>query len=152
MSSHSLKRNRQLLSGSDLLHQSPQQTIFDTEPAVAVAAESTQTQETIRHQLRTGHQVQIDMDGQEIEVEDPQGNVAVKIRLEAQGPVVELDGARLQLRSTKEVNVACEDFSVNADKNVYLNAGGHITLESTEELHINCEVDLRLRAKVIWLN
>jgi phage gp45-like len=90
--------------------------------------------------------------GNEIEVEDSNGNLAVRIHLNENGPVVELDGAKLQLKSTKAVNVECQEFNVNAENNVYMNAGGHLTLESTEELHINCEVDIRLRAKVIWLN
>ena len=150
MSIYTLKKNRSMLAGNQIL-QSPQPNnqLSPTEP---VEKRPEHSNEPVYHDLPTGHQVTIDIDGSEIEVEDPNGNVAVRIKLEEGSPVVELDGARLQLRSTKAIDVNCEDFNVNAENNVYMNAGGHLTIESTEELHLNCEVDIRLRAKVIWLN
>ena len=150
MSVHSLKKNRSMLSGNQILQTAPQP--LSMEKMEPVDPNPSVHNETVRHQLPSGHQVVIDLDGNEIEVEDPGGAVAVRILMNAEGPVVELEGAKLQLKSTKAVNVDCEEFNVNADKNVYMNAGGHLTLESSEELHINCEVDIRLRAKVIWLN
>ena len=139
-----------MIAGNQILQTvQPPTQLTPQEPVVKPQQEDL---EPIVHNLSTGHQVKIEMDGSEIEVEDPNGSVAVRIKLQDGSPVVELDGARLQLRSTKAVNVDCEEFNVNAEKNVHMNAGGHITIESTEELHLNCEVDIRLRARVIWLN
>ena len=139
-----------MIAGNQIL-QTVQPSVQLT-PQEPVVKPQEQHAEPIVHDLPTGHQVKIEMDGSEIEVEDPNGSIAVRIKLQEGTPVVELDGARIQLKSTKAVNVDCEEFNVNAEKNVHLNAGGHITIESTEELHLNCEVDIRLRAKVIWLN
>ena len=151
MSIYTLKKNRSMLAGNQIL-QSLQPTIQPTPTNPVEPVTTEQSNEPVYHNLPTGHQITIDIDGSEIEVEDPNGNVAVRIKLEQGAPIVELDGARLQLRSTRSVDVNCEDFNVNAENNVYMNAGGHLTIESTEELHLNCEVDIRLRAKVIWLN
>ena len=152
MSLFSLKNNRQLISGNELLQTAPPQRIARAEPVQTEGSPKAEKRETIKHNLPSGHEVQIDLDGHEIAVEDTEGNIAVRIRLDSQTPVVELDGAQIRLRSTDKVNVECKEFAVNAEENVHLNAGGHLTIESTEELHINCEMDVRIRAKVIWLN
>ena len=149
MSVNSLKKNRKTISGSDLLGSIEKKSAFSENP---VGVPEQPSRKPMTQLLSSGHQVMIDFDGQEIEVEDPKGNVAVKIILEDSGPVVELQGARLSLKSPQAVSIDCEDFAVNAEKDLYMNAGGQLTIESTEELHLNCEMDIRIRANVIWLN
>jgi hypothetical protein len=152
MSSSPLTKNRISLAGDQLL-QTPKKGTAAEHPVLSPSKEKeNEPRAPVTHELATGHQVEIDLDGQEIRVDDPKGDVLVRIYLEASGPTVELQGAKLQLRSTESVDVNCADFKVNAEQDIHLNAGAQLTVESTQELHLNCETDVRIRGKVIWLN
>ena len=140
--SSSLRKNRFSVSGSSLLQTPPQQS--PPSPTAKTIPSSIP--------LPSGHSLQIDIDGNTIAIESPKGEPAVQIHLKEDGPVVEVAGARLALKSPKDINVACENFSVDTEKDLYMNANGGIIIESTQELQLNCEVDVHIRANVIWLN
>ena len=149
MNFSTLSHKRVSLSGDRILESPSIQGDHET------LLESPKTVEPIKpivHNFTSGHQVEMDIDGQEIRIQDRKGQLAVRIELKPEGPVVELEGAKLSLRSPKSVDVHCEDFRVNAQRDIHLNANGQLTIESTNELHLNCEVDVRIRGKVIWLN
>ena len=80
------------------------------------------------------------------------GDTELTVHLTEEGPVVECKGTRLKLSAPQSIDLLCEDFRVQAEGDIHLNANRQLTIESTEELHLNCEVDIRLRGKVIWLN
>ena len=141
--SSSLRKNRFSVSGSSLLHSAPAQ------PAPASPTPKTPPSSI---PLPSGHSIQIDLDGNSIDIQSPKGDTAVHIHLKDDGPVVEVAGARLALKSPKDINVSCENFSVDTEKDLYMNANGGIIIESTQELQLNCEVDVHIRANVIWLN
>ena len=145
MTTKSLRNNRFSVSGSSLLHNLP------TKQHVP-AAETSTPPESKEHTLPSGHKLIIDFEQSVIDVQTPQGTPAVHISLKEEGPVVEVAGAKLSLKSPKDIDVSCENFSVQTEKDLYMNANGGIIIESTQELELNCEVDVHIRAKVIWLN
>lgn len=145
MTTKSLRNNRFSVSGSSLLQNlQPEQHI----PTVEASGQ----QESQQHTLASGHKLTIDFAQSIIDVQTPQGAPAVHISLKEEGPVVEVAGARLSLKSPKDIDVSCENFSVQTEKDLYMNANGGVIIESTQELELNCEVDVHIRAKVIWLN
>ena len=79
-------------------------------------------------------------------------NTELTVHLTEEGPVVECKGTRLKLSAPQSIDLLCEDFRVQAEGDIHLNANRQLTIESTEKAHLNCEVDIRLRGKVIWLN
>ena len=145
MSAKGLTNNRFSLSGSALLHgiestAQIQAPVTDMRPSAA------------QHTLPSGHHLSINFDESIIEVTTPTGDPAVHITLTENGPVVEVAGAKLSLKSPQDINIACENFSVETEKDLYMNSNGGLIIESTQELQLNCEVDVHIRAKVIWLN
>ncbi|MEC7986990.1 MAG: hypothetical protein VX278_17610 [Myxococcota bacterium] len=149
MSIKGLKKNRFSLSGNQLLQNIKDPTFLESEeapqPPVADAKPA-------RHTMRSGHEVEILLDEDQLMVYSPEGKLSVKIALEEQGPSVEVEGAKLKLKSPQDIDMTCENFSVHANKDLYMNANGGLIIESTQELQLNCEVDVHIRAKVIWLN
>ena len=145
MTTKSLRNNRFSVSGSTLLHN------LQSEQHVPTADPAPQ-KESQEHTLSSGHKLTIDFEKSIIDVQTPKGAPAVHISLKEEGPVVEVAGARLSLKSPKDIDVSCENFSVQTEKDLYMNAHGGIIIESTQELELNCEVDVHIRAKVIWLN
>ena len=145
MSTNSLKKNRFAVSGSQLLHNSLSST-DNTIPA------SKAEQKPQSHVLPDGHTLNINFEQSHISIDTPDGQPSVRIQLDPKGPIVEVAGARLTLSSPKDINIACENFSLEAQEDVYMNAQKSLIIESTQDLQINCEVDVHIRANVIWLN
>ena len=117
------------------------------------SVESTSSKsEILRKSLKSGHELAVDLDGEEVLITNKHGDTELTILMTENGPVVECKGTRLKLSSPQSIDLLCEDFRVQAEGDIHLNANRQLTIESTEELHLNCEVDIRLRGKVIWLN
>ena len=144
MSNKILQSNRFSVSGSSLLHNQQEEHI-----AVPVEKEIPPSQQ---HQFPTGHSLSISFEDNTVEIFDPSGAPTVNISLQPEGPFVEVAGAKLSLRSPKDIDVQCQNFSVNTEEDIYMNSNGGLIIESTQELQLNCEVDVHIRAKVIWLN
>lgn len=144
MSAKGLTSNRFSLSGSALLH--------GIESPAQIQAPVADIRPPAQHTLPTGHHLSINFEESIIDVTTPTGEPAVHITLTENGPVVEVAGAKLSLKSPQDINIACENFSVETEKDLYMNSNGGLIIESTQELQLNCEVDVHIRAKVIWLN
>ena len=145
MSTKGLRNNRFSVSGSSLL-----QNIEEKESHII--PEKKQNLPPTTHTFPSGHGLRIDLAGNMIDVTSPDGTPAVHISLKEEGPVVEVAGAKLSLKSPKDIDLSCKNFSVNTEEDVYMNANGGLIIESTQDLQLNCEVDVYIRAKVIWLN
>ena len=105
----------------------------------------------IQH-LPSGHRVECMMGEEKIHIYDPDEKLQVSITLTKRGPLVQLEGAKIQMKSASDIDVHCDNLRVHTNEDLHLNASGELTIESTEELHINCEMDIRMMGKVIWLN
>jgi hypothetical protein len=145
MSKKTLRNNRFSISGNTLLKNLEQKNHH-------IPVQEAQVPPPAEHILPSGHNLTINFSQSIIDVTTPDGQPTVHIELKPDGPVVEVAGARLSLKSPKDIEVSCENFSVNTEKDLYMNANGGLIIESTQELQLNCEVDIHIRAKVIWLN
>ena len=107
--------------------------------------------DSFRHELSSGHTV-IATAQDDIRVHDRHGQMVVQITLSADGPVVSLSGARLQLDSTDEVAVRCKRFRVEADEEATIHSQGEADIRSVDEMTLHSEADLKATAECIWLN
>ena len=117
-----------------------------------VKKEEREAEKKLIQNLPTGHRVEIGIEDQEIQVFDPDEKLQVVISLTESGPIVQVDGAKIQMRSASDIDMKCDNLRIHTNEDLHLNANRELTIESTEELHINCETDIRLRGKLIWLN
>ena len=127
----------------------------NTSHSVETQSERTNEKEAenkIIQSLPTGHRVEIGIEDQEIQVFDSGEKLQVVISLTESGPIVQVDGAKIQMRSASDIDMKCDNLRIHTNEDLHLNANRELTIESTEELHINCETDIRLRGKTIWLN
>ena len=114
--------------------------------------EQREAEKKLIQSLPTGHRVEIGLEDQEIQVFDSDEKLQVVISLTESGPIVQVDGAKIQMRSASDIDMKCDNLRIHTNEDLHLNANRELTIESTEELHINCETDIRLRGKLIWLN
>ncbi len=72
--------------------------------------------------------------GEAIEIRSPDGQLELSIALTDEGPVLRLQGARLELVSPDSVSIQCREFEIETQSDVKLRANGAIEMQSGSEL------------------
>jgi hypothetical protein len=96
--------------------------------------------------LRDGRTLSVEDSGAEelVEIRSSSGQVEIRIKLTEDGPVLQMESARLQLRATESVEIA--------SKRVEIKATESLTLASDNEVKVDAEGEVRVNGKMIYLN
>ncbi len=95
--------------------------------------------------------VKVTDEGEELQVRSPGGAVEVRITFGADGPVVRLSGARLELEAVDTVAVQCRRLEVNTQDSIQLTSAGELHLAG-QEMNVETRGDIRLKGEIIHLN
>jgi hypothetical protein len=87
-----------------------------------------------------------------VEIRDAGGGLMLRVRMTPEGPVVQLEAARLELVAKHDVAVRCERFEVDASQSAVIKSQGALHLESAEPLTVHSDGDVKVSAATIWLN
>lgn len=87
-----------------------------------------------------------------IEIRASSGQVELRVKLTEDGPVLQLDGVKLEVTSESSIAMACEEFSVSAKKSVNLASQTGVRVQSEGEIQIESTQDVRVKGEKIWLN
>ncbi len=87
-----------------------------------------------------------------LEVSAPDGRMLVRIRLTESGPVLVLEGVRLELKAVESVTLDADRVEINAREEALVRSEGALKLESAGELSVRSEDDIRATGKTIHLN
>ena len=95
--------------------------------------------------LRDGRKIVVNEQGGEslVEVRSESGMLEVRIRLTEQGPVLQMESARLQLKATEAVEIESERVEIK---------GGAVKVHADEDLELESGSDVRVAGKMIYLN
>ena len=93
--------------------------------------------------LREGRTLSID-DGELLEVRSASGQLELRIRLTEDGPVLQMESAKLQLKATESIEIA--------SKRVEITATETLQLKSENEIKADAEGEVRVNGKMIYLN
>ena len=96
--------------------------------------------------------IRVANDQEELEVRSPEGEVEVRITLTAEGPVVHLRSARLQLEATDEVKVQCRKFEVHSTEGTELKSDGNVNISAQADVNVQTGQDTRINGRMIYLN
>lgn len=104
--------------------------------------------------LKSGRVVALKVDGtsEELEIRSPEGDLELRITLTADGPVVHLKTAKLQLEATDEVAVSCKKFSLHTTEGTSLETDGNMNLAAKGEMTTHSDEDTKITGKMIYLN
>ncbi|HMG23427.1 MAG TPA: hypothetical protein VK607_18965 [Kofleriaceae bacterium] len=96
--------------------------------------------------LREGRTLRVEHSGGDelVEIRSSSGQVEVRIRLTEEGPVLQMESARLQLKASESVEIE--------SKRVAIRATEAVTLESDNEVKVEAEGEVRVNGKMIFLN
>jgi hypothetical protein len=95
--------------------------------------------------LRDGRKLVVREQGGEslVEVRSESGMLEVRIRLTEQGPVLQMDSARLSLKASEAVEIESARVEIK---------GGSVKVHADEDLEVEADNDVRVTGKMIFLN
>ena len=80
------------------------------------------------------------------------GEVVVTVRLTDEGPVVTVQGAHLELKSTETVTLEAKEIKIKAEEKTSIESMGSLKIDSSKKMDIHSDDDIRVVAKIIHLN
>ncbi len=96
--------------------------------------------------LREGRTLSVEQSGTEdlVEIRSSSGQIELRIKLTEDGPVLQMESARLQLKASEAVEIE--------SKRVEIRASETVQLASKDEIKVDAEGEVRVNGKTIWLN
>jgi len=103
--------------------------------------------------LRDGRRLTVSDAGtdQLVEIRNESGMLEVRIRLTAEGPVLQMESVRLQLKASESVEIESRRVEIKATEQLGLE-GGSVKLKAEEDMQVEAEGDVRVVGKTIHLN
>ncbi len=86
-----------------------------------------------------------------VEVRSESGMVEVRIRLTAEGPVLQMESARLQLKATEQVSIESANIEIKGTEKVDV-SGGNVRVSGEEDVNVDAKGEVRVVGKMIYLN
>jgi hypothetical protein len=121
--------------------------------ALESGEESEASAEEKRIYLRRGRTAVVSAEGidEVLEIRSDGGAVELRIKLTEAGPVLQVEGVKLDIKAAEEISLESKKLSVAADE-VAIASRGDLLLTSEGEMDIKSPQDVRVRGKIIWLN
>jgi len=117
------------------------------------AEESEQSEDQREVYLKDGRKLTLSEQGgdQLVEIRNESGLVEVRIKLTEEGPVLQMEAVRMQLKATEQVSIESQAVEIKGAERVEV-SGGKVELESEEDLGVEAKGEVRVVGKMIWLN
>ena len=123
-------------------------------PGPSVVEQTETTSDERRMFLDGGRQVAVvEHAGQQaVEIRAASGQLELRIKLTAEGPVLSLDGVKVELNAAESLQIKCKDFKVEASESTTIESKGELKIKSDGEMELDSPSDVRIKGKKIWLN
>ena len=119
-----------------------------------VASESAETAETRHLYLRDGRTLTVAGQGTEelVEIRASSGMLELRIKMTEQGPVLQMESVRLQLKATESVDIETKQFNVRAEESVTVASKGELKLSGEADVRVDANGEVHVNGKMIYLN
>lgn len=119
----------------------------------AVATEAGEV-ETRQVYLRDGRTLTVSGQGNQelVEIHASSGMLELRIKLTEQGPVLQMESVRLQLRASESVEVETKQFTVKAEESATIQSGGEVRLAGEADVRVDANGEVHVKGKMIYLN
>jgi phage gp45-like len=96
--------------------------------------------------LREGRTLSVETTGTDdlVEIRSSSGQVEVRIKLTEDGPVLQMESVRLQLKASESVEIASRRVDIKATETVQI--------ASDNEVKVDADGEVRVNGKMIYLN
>lgn len=87
-----------------------------------------------------------------VEISEPDGRIAVTIRMTETGPVMVMEGARLELKSAESISMKAPRVEIDAEEETVIASKGTMKINSADEMAIHSDKDVVMTGDIIHLN
>jgi hypothetical protein len=125
----------------------------DTKKTV-LAAESAPEEEGRELHLGHGRTLRTATQGSDdvLEIRAASGQLELRVVLTEAGPVLQLEGVRVQMRAADAVEIDCKSLQVHTREGMKLATDGEIDITSEKDTRITSPSEVFVKGKMIWLN
>ena len=111
---------------------------------------STEQQEVY---LKDGRKLTLSEQGgdQLVEIRNESGLVEVRIKLTEEGPVLQMEAVRMQLKASEQVTIESNAVEIKGAEHVEV-TGGKVDVTAEEDVTVESKAEVRVVGKMIWLN
>jgi phage gp45-like len=86
-----------------------------------------------------------------VEIRNESGMLEVRIKLTAEGPVLQMEAVRLQLKATEAVEIEAARVDIKGTEHVEV-SGGAVKLTAQEGIDVEAQGEVHVNGKMIYLN
>ncbi len=103
--------------------------------------------------LRDGRKIVLSEQGTEqlVEIRNESGMLEVRIRLTEEGPVLQMESARLSLKASESVEIQSKRVEIRGTETLDLQGGG-VQISGDHDVKVNAEGEVHVVGKMIYLN
>ncbi len=104
--------------------------------------------------LASGWQVLITSNEKDdrIDILANKGDITMTVRLTDAGPVISMQGACLELKSTETLTLDAKKIKIKARDEASIESKGTLDIDAADEMEIKSGQDVRVKGKMIHLN
>ncbi|MCZ2342112.1 MAG: hypothetical protein LC104_10000 [Bacteroidales bacterium] len=114
---------------------------------------STQTVTELATHLNNGRRLVLESDGTAdyLRVLSPDGQIEIDMMITADGPIVRVRAARLEIAATEEMSLRSQQLTLDASAGIALRSAGPVRITG-EELRVRTEQSIHLNGATVRLN
>jgi len=103
--------------------------------------------------LKNGKKLVVSDQGNDqlVEIRSESGMLEVRIKLTEQGPVLQMESVKLQLKATEAVEIESNRVEIKGTEQVAIE-GGKVAVASEEDTTVDAKGEIRVVGKMIYLN
>ncbi|MBA3503176.1 MAG: hypothetical protein M4D80_09570 [Myxococcota bacterium] len=99
--------------------------------------DSTETTDDRELYLRDGRKVVVGENDSLVEIRSPSGMLELRIKLTEEGPVLQMESIRMQLKATESVEIAAKRVEIKAEESVDVVAENSDVRVVGKKIHLN---------------
>jgi hypothetical protein len=103
--------------------------------------------------LKDGRKLVVSESGSDqlVEIRGSSGMLELRIKLTEQGPVLQMESLRLQLKATEAVEIESPRVEIKGSERVEV-SGGQVKVTGEEDVNVEAKGEVRVVGKMIYLN
>jgi hypothetical protein len=131
----------------------PKETL-DLTKAPDLATEASEAVETRQLYLRDGRTLTVSGQASEelVEIHASSGMLELRIKLTEQGPVLQMESVRLQLKASESIDLESKQINLRGEETVAVHSNGELKLSGEADVRVDANGEVHVKGKMIYLN
>lgn len=93
--------------------------------------------------------LRIDKAGNMLEIESPEGNIELRVKITPEGPVLSFNSTKISMNSDADVSLQCKKFHLKTSEETKIESGGDLRQQVAGNLDVHVRDDIHTKAQQI---